>query len=166
MTICNTNHCKKLKPTLPYGCFLNDKGVIMRGPIDFIVVGFEGNKFDGSILKAIGDAIDKGVVGLVALLFIKKDSKGAVETLDIDNQGDESTEEFTLKYKGSSKLVSKEDIDEVADLLENDTSAGLLVVEHLWAIPLKKALIKANGVLVADGRIHPDAAHELSGKGA
>ena len=34
----------------------------MRGPIDYIIVGFEGNKFDGSILRAIGDAIDKGVI--------------------------------------------------------------------------------------------------------
>jgi len=49
----------------------------------------------------------------------------------------------------------------MADLLESNTSAGMLVIEQLWAKPLKKALIDAKGVLIAEGRIHPDAAAEL-----
>lgn len=134
----------------------------MRGPIDYIIVGFEGNKFDGSILKAIGDAIDKGIIDLVALVLISKDKKGTVTKVDIANLGDSYAMEFSQKYKGDSKAVTQDDIDEMADLLENNTSAGLLVIEQLWAKPLKKALLDANGVLVAEGRIHPDAAAELN----
>ncbi|HSX57990.1 MAG TPA: DUF6325 family protein [Candidatus Saccharimonadales bacterium] len=137
----------------------------MRGPIDYIIVGFEGNKFDGSILKAIGDAIDKGVIGLVALALVVKDAKGNVTQASLTESGDGYITEFSQKYKGNPELVDKKDIDEVADLLENNTSAGLLVIEQLWAKPLKEALIKANGVLVAEGRIHPEAAVELEGKG-
>ena len=135
----------------------------MRGPIDYIVVGFEGNKFDGSILKAIADAVDSGVIDLVALAAISKDKDGNVTVLDIANLGDAYAVEFATKYKPSGDAVDQEDIDEVADLLENNTSAGLLIIEQLWAKPLKEALIKANGVLVAEGRIHPDAAYELEG---
>ena len=134
----------------------------MRGPIDYIIVGFEGNKFDGSILKALADALDKGVIGLVALSMITKNEAGDVAILDIANAGDEYIVEFAQKYHQANDLVSQDDIDEVADLLENNTSAGLLVVEQLWAKPLKKALIDANGVLIAEGRIHPDAAAELN----
>ena len=134
----------------------------MRGPIDYIIVGFEGNKFNGSILKAIGDAIDSGVIALVALALITKDKSGKVTTVDITNLGDEYAVQFATKYKPSGDNVTKDDIDEMSDLLENNTSAGLLVIEQLWAIPLKKALIDANGVLVAEGRIHPDAAAELN----
>lgn len=133
----------------------------MRGPIDFVIVGFEGNKFNGSILKALSDALDKGIIGLVSLVFIAKDAKGVVTTLDIANLGDQVAVDFAKKYPGDSKLVSKDDIDEMSDLLENNTAAGLLVVEHLWAKPLKKAITDANGVLIADGRIHPDAAAEI-----
>jgi hypothetical protein len=46
--------------------------------------------------------------------------------------------------------------------MANNTSGALLMIEHLWAIPLKQAIINANGTLVADGRIHPEAAAELS----
>lgn len=137
----------------------------MRGPIDYIIVGFEGNKFDGSILKAIGDAVDKGVIALIALAVISKDEEGKVTKLDVTNLGNGYVVEFVGKYKPDSKAVTDEDIEEMADLLENNTSAGMLVVEQLWAKPLKKALLDANGVLVAEGRIHPEAAAELSKEG-
>jgi hypothetical protein len=133
----------------------------MRGPIDYIIVGFEGNKFDGSILKAIGDAVDKGIIGLVALMVVIKDKEGTVTKLNISDLGDASVVEFAQKYKVDDKSTDKKDVDEVADLIENNCTAGLLAVEQLWAIPLKKALLDANGVLLAEGRIHPDAAAEL-----
>lgn len=133
----------------------------MRGPIDYIIVGFKGNKFDGSILKALGDAIDKGIIGLIALSLVTKDKQGKVTTVNIADTGDSYIAEFTEKYKSDPSLVSKDDVDEVGDLLENDTSAGLLAIEHLWAKPLKKAILDKNGVLLAEGRIHPDAAAEM-----
>jgi hypothetical protein len=134
----------------------------MRGPVDYIIVGFEGSKFDGSILGALEDAIDKGIIKLMAICLISIDSGGKVSTFDLSNVDDEYVVSFSNKYKVSGDYISQEDIEEMAGLLEHDTTAGLLVIEHLWAIPLKKALIAAGGVLVADGRIHPDAAQELN----
>ncbi len=138
---------------------------MMRGPIDYIVVGFEGNKFDGSILQALGEAIDKGTIGLVALSFIQKDGEGTVTTLNIETLGDAAIVEFSQKYKTDQNLITEDDINEVSELVESNTSVGLLVIEQLWAKPLKEALINANGVLVAEGRIHPDAAFELDNRG-
>ena len=40
--------------------------------------------------------------------------------------------------------------------MANDTSAGILVIEQLWALPLKEALLHVGGELLAEGRIHPD----------
>lgn len=134
----------------------------MRGPIDYIIVGFEGNKFDGSVLQTISEAIDKGIINLVALVLITKDAEGTVSKVDIENSDDTYAVEFSQKYSGDNSLVDEDDITEMADLLENNTAAGLLIIEQLWAKPLKQALINVNGVLVADGRIHPDAALELN----
>jgi hypothetical protein len=134
----------------------------MRGPIDYIIVGFEGNKFNGSILSALDKAIDSGVVDLVALAVISKDQKGNVTKLDIANLEDSYGIDFAKKHSVDTKSADDDDIEEMSDLLENNTSAGLLIVEQLWAKPLKKAILDANGVLVAEGRIHPDAAEELN----
>ena len=131
----------------------------MRGPIDYIIVGFEGNKFDGSILKALGEAIDSGVIALVDLAFVMRDADDKVTKLEISDLGDDFAVNFIEKYKPSGG--SEEDIQEVADLIEKNCAAGLLVVEQIWAKPLKKAIIDAGGVLLADGRIHPEAAAEL-----
>lgn len=133
----------------------------MHGPIDFVVVGFEGNKFDGSILKALGEALDKGIIGLVDLAFVMRDEDDNVVKLNISDMGDEYAVSFVEKYKPSNPGSTAEDVDEVADLIEKNCSAGLLVIEHLWAKPLKQAIINANGVLLAEGRIHPEAAAEL-----
>jgi hypothetical protein len=134
----------------------------MRGPIDYIIVGFEGNKFDGSILKAIGDAVEKGVISLVALALIKKDDKGNVSRVNVTDLGDSYALNLAVKYQKNPESITNEDIEEMSEVLETNTAAGLLVIEQLWAIPLKKALLDADGVLVADGRIHPEAAEELN----
>ena len=136
----------------------------MRGQIDYIVVGFDGPKFDGSVLAALADAIDKGIISLIALSAIKKDEEGNVTVADVADFGDEFVVQFATKYNVTSDLVTEEDKEEVGDLLENNTAAGLLVIEQLWAKPLKKALIDANGFLIAEGRIHPEAAAELEGE--
>ena len=130
----------------------------MRGPIDFIIVGFEGNKFDGGILNALIDALDMGVIGLIALMLVVKDKKGRITKVDIEDLGKEYALEIEQYLPDGPSPVDEADISEVADLLENDTAAGLLVIEQKWAKPLKKALLKANGTLIADGRIHPEAA--------
>lgn len=133
----------------------------MRGPIDYVIVGFKDAKFDGSVLGALADALDSGVIALVAFSAIVKDADGTVTALDITEMGDDYVVEFAQKYSVTSDLVDVDDTSEVGDLLEPGEAAGLLVVEQLWAKPLKKAIIDANGFLIADGRIHPDAVNEL-----
>jgi hypothetical protein len=136
----------------------------MRGPIDYILVGFDNAKFDGSVLNALAEAIDKGVIALIALSVINKDADGTVSVFDVEDIGDDFVIQFAQKYNVTSDLVSEDDKKEVSDLLVENEAAGLLVVEQLWAKPLKKALIEANGYLIAEGRIHPDAVAELEGE--
>lgn len=133
----------------------------MRGPIDYIIVGFDGNKFEGKIINALEEAANNKTIDILALALISKDSEGNVTTLDAVNLGDEFVVEFSKLIKAGDSIVTQDDIDEVGEILENNTSAGLLVIEQLWAKPLKSAIIEANGKLIAEGRIHPEAALEL-----
>ncbi|MFO0920478.1 MAG: DUF6325 family protein [Candidatus Saccharimonadales bacterium] len=135
----------------------------MRGPIDYIIVGFEGNKFDGSILKALNDAIEKGIIGLIDLALVKRDEDDTISVINVSDLGDEYAISLIEQHKqDTTSKIDEDDINEVADLIEKNCAAGLLIIEHLWAKPLKEAIINANGVLLAEGRIHPDAAEELN----
>lgn len=134
----------------------------MRGPIDYIIVGFEGNKFKGSILEELDKVIADGTIAVLDLGLIVKDDKGEVTALELSEIEDKTVAEFAKGKNLQSGLIGDDDVAEVGDLLENNCSAGLLVVEQLWAKGLKKAIIDAGGVLVAEGRIHPDAAAEIN----
>jgi hypothetical protein len=133
----------------------------MRGPIDFLIVGFEGGQFDGSVMEALTDAVQEGVIDLLDLSIISKDADGEVTLVDVV-EADNHYGISVTRPSGGEQMIDDEDVGEVAGLLKDNTTAGLLVIEHLWAKPLKKALVDAGGVLVADGRIHPAAAMTLN----
>jgi hypothetical protein len=137
----------------------------MKGPIDYLIVGFDGLKFDGSIMQAIGDAVDSGVINVLALSVIAKNADGEVQNLNIADIGDAYIVEYCETHTLDNELITADDLNEVGDLLVEDSAAGLLIIEHLWAKPLKKALIDANGFLIAEGRIHPGAAAEINAGG-
>jgi hypothetical protein len=124
----------------------------MRGPIDYIIVGFEGNNFKGEILEELQKAVEAGTISVLDLGLILRDADGTVTSVELTDTG-------SLKIEGG--LITDDDINEVGELLEDNSSAGLLIVEQLWAKGLKQAIINANGVLLDEGRIHPDAGKEL-----
>lgn len=133
----------------------------MRGPIDFIIVGFEGNKFNGGILRSLKEALDKGTIALLGISVLSKDDEGKVSVADVKSAAEELKMDIADYLPDNNDLIVNDDVNEVAELLKNKSAAGLLVIEHLWAKPLKEAIDRAGGYLVADGRIHPDAAMEL-----
>lgn len=137
----------------------------MRGPIDFIIVGFKENKFNGEILKALEKATSDGTIAVLDLALVMKDDNGAVTSLELSQIDDTVIAEFAKAKNITSGMILDDDVAEVADILENGNSAGLLVIEHLWAKGLKKAIVDAGGELIAEGRIHPDAEKELNAKG-
>lgn len=133
----------------------------MLGPVDYIAVGFEGNNFDGSILSELSKAVDSGAIRVIDLIFIVKDAEGNVLTAEAEDQH-EDLRAFvdTFGIDGDLPLIAEQDIEKLGESMENDSSAGVLVIEHLWAKGFKKALVDAGGILLAEGRIHPDVVLE------
>lgn len=133
----------------------------MLGPIDFIVVGFQGNNFNGAVLDELSKAVEKEIIRVVALSAVAKDANGNVTAVDFNDNGDEAVLSFVEKNNLHNELVTEEDIQEVGEGLENNTAAGLLVIEHIWAKGLKSAIINAGGSLIAEGRLRPEVTNEL-----
>jgi hypothetical protein len=129
----------------------------MLGPIDYIIVGIKGNNFDGSVLEELKKAVDSGVIRLVDLLFVIKDKDGEVTMAEVTDQDDDLKQVAeVLGHKDDMPLLTESDTQKIAEKMENDTTAGILVIEQLWAKGLKKALLDKNAVLLAEGRIHPE----------
>ena len=54
----------------------------MYGPIQLLVIGFENPEFHGQIHRELGSVMDKGMIRLIDLLFVWKDNKGNLKSLE------------------------------------------------------------------------------------
>jgi hypothetical protein len=125
------------------------------GPVEYILVGFPGNKFTGEIAPELIALVESGTVRVLDLIFIGKDAKGEVLAFEIDELDEiAGFGELDGEYGG---LISPEDIEFAAAQLENNSSAALLIWEDLWAAPFAAAVRNSGGVLLQGARIP----HEL-----
>src|SRR5688572_10780969 len=106
----------------------------MLGPIDYVVVGFKGNNFDGSIIRELAEAVKQGIIRVIDLVFILKDAENNVLAGEFEDQPQEIKTVFNeIAYKGDIPLFTEGDIEKVARSMPSDTAAGVLIIEHLWA---------------------------------
>jgi Family of unknown function (DUF6325) len=121
------------------------------GPVEYIIVGFPGNKFTGEIVPELFSLIESGTIRVLDLIFIGKSADGEVLAFEIDEL-DEAMGFGKLEGEFGG-LISPEDIEFVASQLEPDSSAALLIWEDLWAAPFAAAVINSGGVLLQGARI-------------
>lgn len=123
------------------------------GPVDWIVVEFPGSKLTGEIAPILKDYVDRGLIRILDLLFLKKDGDGnfeAFEALDLD---DSEIGELRAYETALAMLLSEQDVADLAETIEPGSSAAVLVWENLWAAPFGAAVRHAGGHLAASGRI-------------
>ncbi|HVN12751.1 MAG TPA: DUF6325 family protein, partial [Kineosporiaceae bacterium] len=56
---------------------------LQMGPVDFLVVEFPGARMTGEGLPLIVDLVDRGIVRVLDLVFLKKRDDGSVVRLDV-----------------------------------------------------------------------------------
>lgn len=132
------------------------------GPLEYTVIGFEGNRFDGSIADEIQRVVDQGIVRLVDVVFITKDDQGAVTILELDSKDDPRFAGFAPLLSGLSGLFTPEDVSAIADGLPADTSALAVLFEHRWAARLKDAVVSAGGFLVSRTTVPPEVLEAIN----
>jgi hypothetical protein len=131
------------------------------GPLEYLVVGFEGNRFHGQILSELRAAREKGIIRIVDLIALKKDEQGNLSVLELSDLSGEEAEQFAPLAGDIMGLLAPEDIEQVAADIPNNSAAGLLLFEHTWAIGLRDAVKNAGGVAIAGGLVAPDVLQAL-----
>jgi len=114
------------------------------GPVEYIVVGFPGNRFNGDIAPELAKLIDNETIRVLDLIFIGKDASGEVAYFEFD-QLDELAPFADLEGEVGG-VLGEEDIEYIAANLEPGTSAALLVWEDRWAAPFADAVRESGGV--------------------
>src|SRR5262245_59871899 len=111
-----------------------------NGPVQMLVIGFEGGEFRGEIAEELDRLGTSDTVRVLAISLVIKDADGRVriaETMQGD-AGDEAA------------------LQEVADALEPGSAAAIALLEHRWAVPLREAIARAGGQAIADVWVTPE----------
>lgn len=122
------------------------------GPLEIVVLGFDGNNFDGAIADAIAEAVDTGAIRVVDLVFAQKDEEGTVTTLELEDL-DPAFVQFFGGFAELSDLISEQDAMTLGAMLPPDSSALLALIEHTWSTRIAEAVKSAGGQLLASQRI-------------
>ena len=132
---------------------MSEDEFVEMGPIDYIVVEFPGNRMTGEGLPILVDLVDRGLIRILDLLFVRKDEDGSVVGMEIADFDGDGALDLAVFEGASSGLLGEDDIEEAGKALEPGNSAGILVYENAWAGPFAAALRRNGARLIADGRI-------------
>jgi hypothetical protein len=136
---------------------------VALGPLELIVLGFPGNKFSGEALPALADLVEQGTIRVIDLLFVGKDVDGTVVAFELADAEDDLRATFGALFAGDeADLLSEEDVEDVAAVIEPGSSAAMLLFEHTWATRFRDAVLASGGVLVDSIRIPAELAEELA----
>jgi hypothetical protein len=133
----------------------------MYGPLEYVVVGFDGNRFTGEILPKLIEIGQQGCVRLVDLVFIGKDEAGNLTLLEISDLDEEEATAYEPLLNEFYGLLTAEDVAEVALELPENSSAAVALFEHRWALGLQWAVRAAGGQMLGSGFINPAAQAEV-----
>jgi hypothetical protein len=145
-------HCRINPPQRWEGLAKAREAIMSLGPVEYLVIGFPGNKFKGDILPALGDLVDNGTIRVMDLAFVSKDADGSVLAFELEDLASEEAEAFAFE-KAVGDVLCEEDLEAFAAELEPNTSAAVLVWENLWARRFTETLLEADGILVDYARI-------------
>ena len=130
------------------------------GPIDFLALEFPGNKFDGSILANLFDLVQAGVIRIIDLVVIAKDQEGSVFVRELKELDPDTVRVLDPLKVEVTSMITRNDIDSIAAQLANNSTAGLLLFENLWAVKTKQAMLDADARLLMFERIPHEVVEE------
>jgi uncharacterized membrane protein len=148
------------------------------GPVQMLVLGFAEPNFTGKIAAELDRLREHEFVKIVDALVVHKDDAGEITALEVsDLSQDEAIEmgaiagalvgfgygsdeaveagaELGAEAMADGHLIPEEEAWYVADAIPNGSAAAIILLEHMWAIPLRDAIVDAGGVALADEWIH------------
>ena len=133
----------------------------MMGPVEYLIVEFPGNQFKGEIVPALNELISNGTIRILDLIFIRKDADGSVTWNELSALPVEEASLFNVLGSEFHDLMTEEDFIFAAEMLQPNSSAGVLLFEHVWATRLRDAIVNAKGRVVDNASI-PAAAVEAA----
>jgi hypothetical protein len=123
------------------------------GPVDFLVLEFQGNNFNGDIMRNLIELVAAGTIRIIDLVVVTKSMYGSVSTMEMQELVGDASDALAPLQATINEMITRDDLSAIAEELANNTTAAVLLYENLWAVKTMKSMIEANGRLLAFQRI-------------
>ena len=124
-----------------------------RGPIEWLVVEFQGSHFRDEIAPEIEDLVERGLVRLLDAVIMKRDDDGTLDTFELADLDESEVGALCVYQPDLVMLLSAAEVSAAAEVVPPGGSAALLVWENTWAASFGSAVRRADGHLMASGRL-------------
>jgi hypothetical protein len=135
------------------------------GPVQLVSLGFEpGANFEGRIADELAKLASDRTIRILDLLFVGRDTDSdeiVVLEHQEENMGAIVGALLGVRLDGQEEQehsfgFSQAEIEQMGADLEPGGSAGLLLVEHVWARDLKRAVRDAGGRMLGESFLTPE----------
>jgi hypothetical protein len=123
------------------------------GPVEYLVVMFEGNEFKGEILPALDELINHGTIRVIDLAIVTKDQDGNVMTFEANELTGEVAVGLAKYDSDLTGMLSEADLMLVAEEMDNNSTAAAMLFENVWAARFAESVRNANGQMLMNVRI-------------
>lgn len=123
------------------------------GPIEYLVIYFEGNQFRGEIIPALKELVDSGLIRIIDLGVIIKDAVGDVLLYESSELAADVADALATLEGEHDDFLSEEDLLLVAEDLPNNSTAAAILFENVWATRFAQSVRNANGEVLMNVRI-------------
>ena len=127
------------------------------GPVSYLIVEFPGSKMTGEGLPILVDLVDRGLIRILDLLFVKRDEDGTLTTAELTDLDGDGELDLMIFEGAASGLLDESDLADAATVVEPGSSAAILLFENRWATPFTQALRRGGAEVVAAGYVPLDA---------
>lgn len=124
------------------------------GPIEVVTIGFESDRFQGTIIPELERLVEAGIVSIADGVFVQRSGEDETTVIEFGQEDADGDLARVGELMGEAlDLVSDEDIEALTDGLPVGASAAILVFEHTWVKPLRDAIAGAGGELIDSIRV-------------
>jgi len=123
------------------------------GPIDYLALEFPGAQLKGEGLAILVDLVDRGIISILDLRFVKREDDGSFTALAIADLDGDGVLDLAVFEGVESGLLDDDDLSQAVSLVAPGSAVGLLVYENTWAGPFVSAMRRVGAEVLAGGRI-------------
>jgi uncharacterized protein DUF6325 len=118
------------------------------GPLELIVLSFPAARLNDGVLATLDRLDGAPGVRVVDVLVVRTDAAGGACGVELSELP--GLEHDAVALAGlATGLITETDVDEVGELVDDDTDALAVLVQHLWVNDLASEVALTDGTVLA-----------------